>query len=89
MERTLNKNKQPPSQKFDDRAGYIRFGRTDASTPGPDDDPPGEGPNKLWLELTLNGAGAATKRATEVDIPQPVINWLNGLCDDAADELEG
>jgi len=83
-ERTLNKNKQTPSQKFDDRAGTIRFGTTDATTPEENG-----GPNKRYVEVQLVGAGSHWLRKTEDDIPQPVLAWLNELCDEAADELEG
>jgi hypothetical protein len=81
--RTISKQE---TQEIDDRAGFIRFSRTDESTPA---EHPAGGPNKLVVELTLNGAGDARHRVYEANVPPAVIAWLNKLCDDAATELEG
>ncbi len=88
-ERTLNKNKLPPVQTFDDRAGVMRFSRTSENTPGPDASPPGPGPNKLVVEVQLQSAGAHWFRVYEKDLSPAFITQLNKICDDAAKELEG
>ncbi len=84
MERTISK---PTTFKVNTRACFIRVSRTDPSTPGPDDDPPGPGPNVMVTELTLNGAGDARCKKSGANIPKVVQDWIDAYCDEAAEEL--
>jgi hypothetical protein len=79
MKKTINKQQ---AVEIDTRAGFIRFGRSDENTPEE-----AGGPNKLWVEVQLQGAGDAWHRVREEDLSPAFINQLNKFCDDAATAL--